>query len=105
MAPVGRLRACVAHDKSPGRDQQRRGFLVLRPLNSTPCRIEVRVYTANPRGVASTKAEIIDVPLKLRVRVGLPIRLVIGSAKSLMSAGMMVVLHTVARSKYASAFR
>jgi hypothetical protein len=97
----------VSDDKSPGRHKQRRRFVLIyrRTLSSTPQRIEVRVCPANPRRIAATETEIVYVPLKLRVRIGLPIRLVIGSTKMLTMPDMVVVLHTMARSNYASVLR
>jgi hypothetical protein len=76
-----------------------------RTLSSTPQRIEIRVRPADPRRIAATETEIVYIPLKLRVRIGLPIRLVIGSTKMLTMPDMMVVLHTMAGSKYTSVLR
>jgi hypothetical protein len=45
--------------------------------------VKVRVFTANPRWISATETKVLYVPLELRIGIGLPVRLVIGSAKML----------------------
>ena len=60
---------------------------------SAPSRMKVRIFAADPRGIAAAETEIVDLPLEIRVRIVVVARLIMVVRLTIGAANMASRIH------------